>query len=398
MTVSNPTLLNTEPCVAGKTADEVVPDVEACPQPTRDAPDVVFIGHPAFLTDIPAIWATPSKEVRWEASWWMYLLLPIWWLIGYIVAHLRPRFSGVSHMVVDDVVYAGVRVQTWIVTHFGRHFRNEWELSEAKRNVELAALAAERSGARVLGLGAMNKAEFLNNGGKDLLPVMPKDRSMMITHGNHLTAAAVVETVRQLYEDGMAAGSSIFFTGASSKTGKAVAIALHRLGVPLLCHASSPDRCADLESLGLASTGKLEDGASCSFWVIGKYDNRVNKMIPRDSLACVFSVPDPLTLWGDRPDVTVVEGATMHIDETRLSKPRGFTNMLQPKEIFACHAQSIVLAASTSSPRGSTGDELGDINADVLQDYLDRAKAIGILVPSASQTLSRARRSTTRTM
>jgi hypothetical protein len=194
-------------------------------------------------------------------------------------------------MVVDDVVYAGVRVQTWIVTHFGRHFRNEWELSEAKRNVELAALAAERSGARVLGLGAMNKAEFLNNGGKDLLPVMPKDRSMMITHGNHLTAAAVVETVRQLYEDGMAAGSSIFFTGASSKTGKAVATALHRLGVPLLCHASSPDRCADLESLGLASTGKLEDGASCSFWVIGKYDNRVNKRFPGTLWLAFFRCP-----------------------------------------------------------------------------------------------------------
>jgi len=372
------------------------PDVEVCKE-SRDAPDVVFIGHPGFLTDIPALWARPSETERWEASWWMYLLLPIWWLIGYIGAHVRPLW-GFAHLVVDDVVYDGVRVQTWIVTHFGRHFRNAWELSEAKRNVELAALAAERSGARVLGLGAMNKAEFLNNGGKDLISVMPEDRSMMITHGNHLTAAAVVETVRKLFADGMAGDSSIFFTGASSKTGRAVAIALHRLGVPLLCHASSPERCADLESLGLTSTGKLEDGASCSFWIVGKYDTRVNKMIPKEALACVFSVPNPLTLWGDRSDVVVVEGATMHIDESRLSQPRRFANLLKTNEIFACHAQSIVLAASTSSPRGVKGDELGDIDVDSLQDYLERAQAMGITVPSASMILRRARKSTTRTM
>lgn len=377
--------------MTGRPDDKAMPDVEACQKTARNAPDVVFIGHPAFLTDIPALWAKPVDGERWEASWWVYLLLPIWWLIGCVVAHVFPRLFGKAHLVADDVEYAGVRVQTWIVTHFGRHFRNKWELSEAKRNVELAALAAEKSGARVLGLGAMNKAEFLNNGGLDLLPVLPKDRSMMITHGNHLTAAAVVQSVRQLHDAGMAGDSSIFFTGASSKTGKAVAIALHRLGVPLLCHASSPERCAELESFGLASTGKLEDGSTCGFWIVGKYDPRVNQHIPSEALACVFSVPNPLTLRGDRPDVTVVEGATMHIDETRLSKPRGFTNMLRPKEIFACHAQSIVLAASTSRPRGAAGDELGVIDAGVLQDYLDRAKAIGITVPPVREMLMRAK-------
>eukprot|EP00442_Polarella_glacialis_P040755 CAMPEP_0115094274 /NCGR_PEP_ID=MMETSP0227-20121206/28224_1 /TAXON_ID=89957 /ORGANISM="Polarella glacialis, Strain CCMP 1383" /LENGTH=44 /DNA_ID= /DNA_START= /DNA_END= /DNA_ORIENTATION= len=44
---------------------------------------------------------------------------------------------------------------------------------------------------------------------------------MAITHGNHLTAAAVVETVRQLHAAGHAQGIPIMFTGATSKTGRA---------------------------------------------------------------------------------------------------------------------------------------------------------------------------------
>mmetsp|Transcript_84357 Transcript_84357/g.149133 ORF Transcript_84357/g.149133 Transcript_84357/m.149133 type:complete len:1017 (-) Transcript_84357:168-3218(-) len=369
----------------------------AATQNGRGAPDVVFIGHPGFLTDIPALWAAPG-ETRYEASWWTHLLLPIWWMVGAYVAHVHPKLFGSCHMVVDDVVYDGLRVQTWIVLHFGRHFRNEWERSEAKRNVELAALAAERAGSRVLGLGAMNKAEFLNNGGLDLIPVMPQGRSMMITHGNHLTAAAVVQTVRQLHMAGMMGDSSrIFFTGASSKTGRAVAIALNRLGVPLLCHASSKERCEDLESFGLATTCLLEDGEACSFWIVGKYDTRVCDTIPKNAVACVFSVPDPFAVRGDRPDITVVEGATMHIDEARLSEPRKFANLLKKHEIFACHAQSIVLAASTRGvAKGRDGDELGEIDADSLQGYLDRAQKIGIVVPSLTQTLFR--KSNSRTM
>lgn len=292
---------------------------------------------------------------------------------------------------VDDVVYAGVRVQTWIVTHFGRHFRNECERSDAKRNVELAALAAERAGARVLGLGAMNKAEFLNNGGLDLIDVLPKNRSMRITHGNHLTAAAVFETVRELHASGLSGEARLFFTGASSKTGKAVAIALHRLGVPLLCHASSTNRCEELESLGLSATEKLTDGEACSFWIVGKYDTRVCEMIPRGGVACVFSVPDPFSVHGTRPDVTVLEGATMHIDQDKLSKPRAFSNLLKAEEIFACHAQSIVTAAWNAS----TDDELGEINPDELQDWIEKAKAVGITVPCVRRVLLRKERSRT---
>eukprot|EP00440_Ansanella_granifera_P070637 gb/GFBE01076655.1/.p1 GENE.gb/GFBE01076655.1/~~gb/GFBE01076655.1/.p1 ORF type:complete len:429 (+),score=77.29 gb/GFBE01076655.1/:1-1287(+) len=345
----------------------------------KDAPDVVFLVHPAYLPDMFALFSKPSDTDRWRPSWWMWFLLPICWVVGFIHAHLQRPITGKSHYVVDDVVYSGVHVQTWIVNHFGRHFRNNCELKDSRKNVEVAALNAEKAGARVLGLGALNKAEFLNKGGRDLVAVMPKHRTMAITHGNHLTAAAVVENVRQLHEAGFAQGKPIFITGATSKTGRAVAIALwQQYRVPLLCHSRSPERRQDLEQHGLVTTDSFDDGKDCSMWIIGKYDLRVCKHIPYQAFACVFAVPDPLAISGKRRDVTIVEGATLHLDTSRLSKPRQFTNLLKTHEIYACHAGSIVRAAH---PELGVADELGDIDPVSLPEYIKRAAALGITVP-----------------
>jgi len=350
----------------------------------QKGPDVVFLVHPAYLTDVPAVLYTPSETARWEPSWWVYLLLPFLWIASFYLAHIHPQLTGKSHLVVEDVEYAGVRVQVWIVRHFGRHFRNEWERKFARRNVELAALNAERCGAKVLGLGALNKAEFLNNGGRDLLKVLPSERTMAVTHGNHLTAAAVVETVRQLHAAGMAQGLPIMFTGATSKTGRAVALALHKHhGIPLLCHSASPERRADLESFGIATTTDFEDGASFPMWIIGKYDLRVNAHMPVGAMACVFAVPNPLV--GKRPDVRVVEGATLHLDLSRLSKPRAFANLLKAHEIHACHAGAILRGAAIQT-LGST-DEVGEIDPDSLDDFMQRANQLGLVVPPLSLTL-----------
>eukprot|EP00440_Ansanella_granifera_P002405 gb/GFBE01002611.1/.p1 GENE.gb/GFBE01002611.1/~~gb/GFBE01002611.1/.p1 ORF type:complete len:433 (+),score=79.11 gb/GFBE01002611.1/:1-1299(+) len=345
----------------------------------KDGPDLVFLGHPAYLVDMFSLFSTPSPDHRWTASCWMYIFFPFVWLIGFFLAHLRRRLCCSSHLVVDEVVYNGIRMQTWVVHHFGRNFRNNCQRHDSRKNVEIAAQAAERAGCRVLGLGALNKAEFLNHGGKDLLDKLPEDRSMAITHGNHLTAAAVVETVRQLVEAGHAKGKVPYITGATSKTGRAVALSLRKhYGIQLMCHSSSPERREDLEKHGLLTTDKFEDGHDSPLWIIGKYDLRVCDHIPKNGVACVFAVPDPFAISGKRPDVTNLEGATLHIDESRLDRPRKFTNLLKTNEIYACHAGSILRACS---PELGTKDELGDIDPDSLPSYIARAKAVGITVP-----------------
>ena len=165
-------------------------------------------------------------------------------------------------------------MQTWAVLHFGRHFRNSCELHDARRNVVAAVLAAEKTGARVLGLGALNKAQFLNRGGLDLLEELPTDRRMRITHGDQLTAAAVVETVKRLVAKLPPGTEKPFLTGATSKTGKAVALALLQQGISVICHSQSPERREELESYGLETASKLRHGAKSILWIVGKFDPR----------------------------------------------------------------------------------------------------------------------------
>jgi len=124
----------------------------------------------------------------------------------------------------------------------------------------------ERTGVRVLCLGALNKAESINGGGDGVVKALGPNRRISLIHGNHLTAAgrcwcglrtakkftnfrtskpatstAVVQTVHQVF-----AGHKrvkLFLTGASSKVGWAVARALRdRYGYELLCHSTDSGR------------------------------------------------------------------------------------------------------------------------------------------------------------
>ena len=231
--------------------------------------DVIFLGHPGYLVDCFCLLSAPQQHKRWTPSWWMYPFLPVLWLLGFCTAHLLRRLGLPTYLVLDEFKYNGLRVQTWAVLHFGRHFRNSWELYDARRNVLAAVQAAEKTGARVLGLGALNKAEFLNRGGRDLVEKLPSGRRMRITHGDHLTAAAVVENVVRLLAKLPESREKPFMTGATGKTGKAVALALLQRGIPVICHSSSQERREELESYGLEllRSFSMEQNRSFGSWV-----------------------------------------------------------------------------------------------------------------------------------
>lgn len=54
--------------------------------------------------------------------------------------------------------------------------------------------ATDARGLQVIGLGAFNKAEWLNGGGKDVVKNLPHLR-VRVVHGNTLTAATVLHSV-----------------------------------------------------------------------------------------------------------------------------------------------------------------------------------------------------------
>lgn len=334
-------------------------------QQDQNPVDVVFLAHPAYLVDFFVLFSSPT-DTRWKPSWWMYAFLPLLWLASFFTAHIFRRMGLLSHLVLDDLKYDGLRVQTWAVLHFGRHFRNRCELHDARLNVESAVRHAEKQGVRYLGLGALNKAEFLNRGGQDLLEKLPA-RRMRISHGDHLTAAAVVETVMQLsYEN-----SKIFMTGATSKTGRAVVLGLLRKGVRVLCHSTSLERRQDLERHGIRTTSELRDGESCELWIVGKYDVAVNEVMPPGATACVFAVPNPVS----RTDIHVCEGATLHLDKTRLEGRRANLK-LAAHEIYACNAAALVFASKQGDE-----DEVDAIDPTTLDTYFQEAKAMGFSLP-----------------
>ena len=135
-------------------------------------------------------------------------------------------------------MYGNTLMQNWVATHFARHFVTNKR--QVKENIEAAARHAERTGVKVLCLGALNKAKSINGGGVGVVNELGPRRRISVIHGNHLTAAAVVETIYQVFGDRKV---KFFLTGASSKVGWAVAQALRdRYGYEVLCHSTDPGR------------------------------------------------------------------------------------------------------------------------------------------------------------
>ena len=358
-----------------------------CEVPRHSEPasvaDVVFLGHPAELIDCWALWLLPySLQERWKGPFWAIPLWPLHWLIGWYVCNYRRKIFGehASFFCCDDTSYDGIRVQTWTAAHFGRHFVTHPQ--QVKQNIEAAARHANALGVKVLCLGALNKAESINGGGVGVVRALGGEASLSVIHGNHLTAAAVVETTVQCY----GAKSKVFLTGASSKVGWAVAQALrNKYGFAVLCHSTDEGRRKFFEQHGFAAASSLSEGTRFSpLWIVGKYDLDVPKLIPQNATAIVFTVPNCL---GARSDVRVVEAGLLHMDTSRLNRPRRFSNKLKSHEMFACHAASLVAVYRLKRDGINRIEETGPVDPDTMDSWLEDAKKLGLWVPRVTLPL-----------
>lgn len=75
-----------------------------------------------------------------------------------------------------------------------RWFGMQSEHDRINNLLRRAIREGEEAGAKVIGLGALNKAEFLNAGGSIFVEEMP-DIKPRIVHGNTLTTAVVLRTL-----------------------------------------------------------------------------------------------------------------------------------------------------------------------------------------------------------
>lgn len=352
--------------------------------------DLVFLSHPAYPSSLFSLWWPSAVSAGgWKAAWWMQLVAPpLSLLIPILWPWLR---NGECMEVAEDIEYSGIRMQNWVLSNFGYQYVL-WPFRRLveERIVKTARLAEHRK-VSVLCLGALNKAEWMNNGGLGLL--VGSTSKMRIVHGNTLTAAAVVETAKALFGD----ACEVFVTGASSKVGTAVVLSLLQNGFEVLAHSSDSNRSKKLlakcrsfdpQVAGrLRVTTSLVKGVHVRHWVVGKSDRKVLNYVPQGAKAVVFSVPNPFE--SGRRDVLVLPGGILHMDLTKLSKPRQFSNLLEDHEIYACHAAGVVAAANPNWL-----DELGEVRLEDMSVQWKAALKMGFSLPEIpSQAEHSSRRS-----
>ena len=120
-------------------------------------------------------------------------------------------------------------------------------------------------------------------------------------------------------------------------------------GYHVLAHSSDSHRSKKLQAKcqghlevenQLQVTTSLLPGLHVRQWVVGKSDKKVLNYVPQGSKVVVFSVPNPFE--SGRDDLMVVPGGLLHMDLSKLSKPRQFANLLrnhdslvEKKEVYA---------------------------------------------------------------
>ena len=345
----------------------------------RRPTDVVFLAHghdvPSMVTHVPFV--SPFLCSVTHATGWVATLL---WPLCYVWARLAQLLLPAT--VMQRYQYRGTQAATWCLPVAARFYLNKGERPAIQRKLEAAVDAAERAGVRYVGLAALNKAEWLNGGGEAVRArCEARGYAVKIVHGNALTAAAVLETVRRktLPED------TVCVTGATAKIGRALAIALARRGHEVVCLTTAPDRFADLVRQAGAAGARLrrahtyDDAAALrpDVWLLGKlaFESTIHRAVRDDALVVDYAVPHLVP----RPSAryAYVNGAALVYDakDTDLT----FCHDVQGT-VPACLAAAIVHARDDLGAH-----ETGPIDVDALDGWWARAERHGFrLNPGAA--------------
>ena len=212
----------------------------ACPSATKP-PDVVFVGHGTTLTSaFHAPFITRSISSRpFVETWWMKLCWPICAIFALLlkVCNVKPYVNDRHRITAMSTSSNSTNtngssnnnkqneyiMETWVTPAFAIQFffKSQWDWINSK--IEESIRAADDSGVKVIGLGALNKNEALNGGGKlfvDKFDARPETKlTVRVVHGNTLTAAAVIQKIPNGVKE-------VFVTGSTSKLGRAISLYL----------------------------------------------------------------------------------------------------------------------------------------------------------------------------
>lgn len=335
-------------------------------QPPRPL-EAVFLGHGhtiASMLHLP--WLSPylaSHEHRWR--WWMTPLQPFMVLWALFCRYFMPTAC------VQRYHYRSTQCATWCLPVTGHFYMMKSHQRPIADMITQAVLDADAAGVRYVGLGALNKAQWINNGGADVVRQLPPGCRVKVVHGNTLTAAVVFQALLHHTRP----EEEIFMTGSTSKIGRALCLLLAQRGNVVRMLSNCDERFNQIRSEAGKHAGKLTrarsyaDSIGCGAWVIGKQmtDAEIFKHIPLGSVIVDYAVPHVPGYVAER--YCYVNGAALSYD----SRDSDLTFCHDvPGTVPAC------LAATVIHAREDLGHhECGEIEIDEVGAWWDRATKHG---------------------
>ncbi|GJP55360.1 hypothetical protein CLOM_g14329 [Closterium sp. NIES-68] len=297
-------------------------------------PDFVFLAHGVNLQSffhqpfLMPYGSTHPFKPTWTTFVLLILCLPLYAVLWFVCPVI----------IMDRKTLRRRKLQIWTVPRFGINYFIPFEKNSINRLIESAILDADKQGVKVLALGALNKNESLNGGGKLFLDRHP-DLKVRIVHGNTLTAAIILREIRPDTRE-------VFLTGSTSKLGRAISLYLALRGVRVLMLTPSRERFEAIRSELpeerqhlLVQVTQYSQASQCPVWIIGKgmmwWEQR---HAPPGTHFHQFVVPPIAEV---RRDCTYGKLAAMRLPDDvenlkfcELALPRG--------HIYACHAGGLV--------------------------------------------------------
>ncbi|CAM6092883.1 unnamed protein product [Calypogeia fissa] len=315
-------------------------------------PQFVFLAHCIDLCSslhVSFMFRTLAAH-PYTAKWYLWPFVPF----SASVMILMWIWAGV--FVAYQYTLDNISAQTWVVPRYGFQYFIPYKLDTINALIESAILDANRTGVKVISLGALNKNESLNGGGKLFVDKHINDLRVRVVHGNTLTAACIIHGLRK-------DETEVFMTGATSKLGRAIAIYLCQKRVRVLMLTSSEERYdaivkevpQDLRHF-LVRVTKYQAGKNCKTWIMGKWvANADQQWAPAGTHFHQFVVPPVPEL---RKDCTYGKLAAMRLPK-QVKGISSCESWCDRYVVHACHAGGLVHCLE-----GWIHHEVGSIDVD----------------------------------
>jgi len=344
-----------------------------------ESPKFTFLVHWVENWNLALRWSQALRKnsklkLFWTPLWPVFAIMSVFYLLGKKTHEVIDKFTY------DDKLNGEIR----ILRNTGWHFFIKSQRGRIRKRILDAVLKAQAEGSAVIGLGALNKAEWLTAGGKWIVDSLGDKLKVPVVHGDTLTAATICKMLLSVLK---ARGNrdQVFLTGSTSKIGRILALVLAKKGTIVKCYTTSKQRFEAIQKEALSAgvnlirVNNLSDGKDCNIWVTGKAipaGNKLLKFIPQRAIVVNFSVPNPLSSRAlkNRPDLKIVEGGLLAYDSSKTNF--SFTMRLEPGLTYACHAGTMVHAY-----KGWKHHEVGRVEVSALAPTWKAAEELGFFVP-----------------